>query len=354
MTVRVGIVGCGFIAALHSRALKGVIDAGLADAAVVATCDADLRRAESFARAHGATATTDPGEVLGAVDAVYVCTPTSSHRDLVEAAAGAGLAVFCEKPLATNVVDAVAMGEAVRVAGVVNQVGLVLRTAPAYAALADLVASGGLGRPMAAVFTDDQYLPNQGQYASAWRADVAIAGGGTLLEHSIHDLDVLRWLLGDVVAVSGRTACFAGHPGIEDVAVATLTFAGGATASLTSVWHQVLSRPSTRLLQVIGEDGLAWVGDEYSGPLHVQTSAGLEERPCAYDPWVEDLPIEDPAWRRYAGQYAPATLDFLQAAAAGRPAFPGFDVAVAAHRVADAVYRSAEAGGAPVETALFT
>jgi predicted dehydrogenase len=246
------------------------------------------------------------------------------------------------------------MGEAVATAGVVNQVGLVLRTAPAYRALADLVAAGGLGRPMAAVFTDDQYLPNQGQYASAWRADVEIAGGGTLLEHSIHDLDVLRWLLGDVVSVTGRTAAFAGHPGIEDLAVATLSFADGATASLTSVWHQVLSRPSTRFLQVIGEDGLAWVGNEYTGPLHVQTSAGLDERPCAYEPWVGDLPIEDPAWRRYAGQYAPATLDFLRAASSGAVAFPGFDVAVAAHRVADAVYRSAEAGGAPVQPALST
>src|SRR3712207_8553561 len=54
------------------------------------------------------------------------------------------------------------------------------------------------------VFRDDQFFPNQGHYASTWRADVEVAGGGTLLEHSIHDLDVLRWLLGDAERVRDR------------------------------------------------------------------------------------------------------------------------------------------------------
>ncbi|MEN3273603.1 MAG: Oxidoreductase family, NAD-binding Rossmann fold, partial [Actinomycetota bacterium] len=68
VTIRVGIIGCGFISQLHSRALKGVIGAGHVDAAIVAACDADITRAERCASAHGATlATTDPSEVLAAV-----------------------------------------------------------------------------------------------------------------------------------------------------------------------------------------------------------------------------------------------------------------------------------------------
>ncbi|TML63313.1 MAG: Gfo/Idh/MocA family oxidoreductase, partial [Actinobacteria bacterium] len=141
MTVRVGIVGCGFIAALHSRALKGIVDAGLVDAAVVATCDTDLDRAVAFARAHrAAIATTDSAEVLAAVDAVWICTPTALHRALAEAAASAGVAVFCEKPLAPTLADAEALTEAVVGAGVPHQVGLVLRTAPVFVALRDLLA----------------------------------------------------------------------------------------------------------------------------------------------------------------------------------------------------------------------
>lgn len=347
MTTRIGIVGCGFISQLHSRALKGIIKAGLVDAAVVATHDVDRGRAAACAAAHGAPLVAhDVTTLLEAVDAVWICTPTSSHRALVEEAAVAGVAIFCEKPLATTVADAEAMAAAV--AAVPSQVGLVLRTSPAYSALVELVQSGDLGRPMTAVFRDDQYLPNQGQYASSWRADVTIAGGGTLLEHSIHDLDVLRWLLGEVVSVSARTANFAGHPGIEDLAVATLVFESGAVATLTSAWHQILTRPSTRSLEVICERGIASVpSDEYEGPLHLLADAGNHVRTVERPQWVSDLPIDEP-WLRYAGAYAPQALEFLAAVAEGRTPAPGLDVAVAAHRLADAVYRSAALDGAPV------
>ena len=342
---RIGIVGCGFIAHLHSRALKGVLRAGHAPGEVAAVCDLDRSRAEAFARAWQADVVDDPVELVRSVDAVWICTPTSSHRALVEAAAEAGTAVFCEKPLAPNLADAEAMARAAAV--VPNQVGLVLRTSPAYGAVADLVQGGTLGRPMAVVFRDDQYFPNQGQYASAWRADVTVAGGGTLLEHSIHDLDVLRWVLGDVETVSAVTANYAGHEGVEDVAVATLRFASGATATLASVWHQVLTRPSTRYLEVFCEQGIVAVGNEHSGPLTLTTAAGLEERPCPEPDWVRDLPIAEP-WRTYAGHYAIQARSFLEALAAGTPPWPGLDVAVEAHRVADAVYRSAAQGGRPV------
>jgi len=347
-TTRIGIIGCGFITQLHSRALRGIIKAGLVDAAVVATLDRDRDRAASCATAHGAEVFDDVDAMLAAVDAVWICTPTSSHRALVERAAAAGVAVFCEKPLATTLADAEAMARAAD--AVPSQVGLVLRTSPVYGAVADLVRGGDLGRPMAVVFRDDQYLPNQGQYASEWRADVTIAGGGTLLEHSIHDLDVLRWLLGDVSSVSARTANFAGHAGIEDLAVATLTFESGAVASLTSVWHQVLTRPSTRSLEVICEHGIVRVdGNEYEGPLELVADSGNETRRVEPPQWVLDLPIDEP-WRRYAGTYAPQALAFLTALAEGRRPEPGLDVAVAAHRLADAVYRSAALGGSPVGT----
>jgi UDP-N-acetyl-2-amino-2-deoxyglucuronate dehydrogenase len=349
--MRVGIVGCGFIGTLHSRALRALTAAGHVDAAVVATCDVDLDRAEACARPHGAaTATTEPAELLAAVDVVWVCTPTASHRALVEDAAAAGAAVFCEKPLATTVADAEAMAAAVVSAGVPAQVGLVLRTAPAVAEVVDLVRSGALGRPMAAVFRDDQFLPVRGHYASTWRGDVTVAGGGTLLEHSIHDLDILTWLLGSVTGVTARTGSFADLPGIEDVAVATLSYASGATASLTSVWHQVLARPSTRRLEVLCEQGVVSFDDEYVGPLTITTDDGAEQRPCAYPAWVRDLPLGD-GWGRAAAAYAPQARSFLEALSSGDRPHPGFDVALDAHRLAAAVYRSAAADGAPVAPA---
>jgi UDP-N-acetyl-2-amino-2-deoxyglucuronate dehydrogenase len=347
--IRVGLVGCGFIAAIHSRALKALGAAGLVDAAVVATCDRDLGRAEAFARAHGAEVVTDQvAPLVDAVDAVYVCTPTVEHLPAVEEAAAAGRAVFCEKPLAPSLPEAEAVAAAVAGAGVPAQVGLVLRTSPAYSALVDLVASGRLGRPQAVVFRDDQYFPTRGQYGSNWRADVSVAGGGTLIEHSIHDLDVLRWLLGEATTVSARTANFAGHPGIEDVAVATLGFASGATASLVSVWHQVLARASTRWLEVICEQGVVAAPDEHLSPLRLTTDDGIEDVAVAPPAWTVELPSDD-RWRAALTVYAPQTLAFLGAVAEGRPPAPGLDVAVEAHRLADAVYRSAAAGGVPID-----
>jgi predicted dehydrogenase len=349
VTLRIGIIGCGFIGTIHSLALRALVAGGAVDARVVATCDADVRRAEAFARPHGAgLATTDAGELLAEVDAVWICTPTATHPALVAAAAGRGVAVFCEKPLAVDLPSAARLVDDVAVAGVAAQVGLVLRSAPAMVALHDLVQGGSLGRPMAVVFRDDQYLPTQGQYASTWRGDVAQAGGGTLLEHSIHDVDVLRWLLGDPVDVSARTACMAGLPGIEDVASVTLTFASGATASLTSVWHQVLTRPSSRRIEVLCEDGLAWIGgDEWDGPLEVLTGAGLEVRPTPPDPDVAALPVSAP-WRQVVVQYAPQANAFLRAVRDGTAPRPDLATGLAAHRLVDAAYRSAAAGGHPV------
>src|SRR2546426_11198632 len=97
-----------------------------------------------------------------------------------------------------------------------HQVGLVLRTAPVFAAMEHRMRSDAYGRTMTVVLRDDQFFPIRGHYASAWRSDVDVAGGGTLIEHSIHDLDLFRRLCGDPAAVTRRTASFFAHPGIED------------------------------------------------------------------------------------------------------------------------------------------
>lgn len=353
MSIRLGIIGCGFIGSIHSLALRGLIRGGLCDAAVTALCDSDIGRAQSFAAAHrAAVATTDPDEVIDAVDAVWVCTPTHTHRHLVEAIARAGKAVYCEKPLAPTMDDVAAVARAVAVAGIPHQVGLVLRHAAPIVELRNLIG-GDVGRAMAAVLRDDQYFPIQGRYASQWRSDIDQAGGGTLLEHSIHDLDALTWLLGPVTEVSCRTANYAGHPGIEDVAMVTLAHQSGATSSLVSVWHQILSRPSTRRLEVFCERALLWLDDEGAGPVHVETE--VENRTVAAPTLAGDLhrlAVRDD-WKAALSDYASADRSFLAALAAGERPEPGFDVAVQAHQIANAAYRSAASGGMPTAVALL-
>jgi predicted dehydrogenase len=355
VTIRVGLIGCGWIGSAHSRVLKGLVAGGLVDAEVVAFADPVLDTAQAFARAHRAVlATTEPARLLEAVDAVWICTPTGTHRGLVEQAAAAGVAIYCEKPLAPTLPEVEAMVEAVEAAGVANQVGLVLRAAAPLALLQSMVASGDEGRPMAAVLRDDQYFPIQGRYASGtWRADVGVSGGGALIEHSIHDLDVLAWLLGEITDVTATTSNFAGHEGIEDVAVVTLRHASGATSSLVSVWHQVLSRGSVRRLEVFCERALLWLDHEDMGPLHVERTEGsIELAAPSAAPWLEQL-VVPPDLREPLAVYAAADRAFLEALVVGRPPQPDFRVARQAHRVAEAAYRSARGGMKPVSIALL-
>lgn len=346
---RVGILGCGFIGRVHSWALWALGQSGLTDVRVPFLCDPDLDRARTLAEPHGAEVTADPREVLESVDAVFVCTPTGTHLELVEAASDRGLPVFCEKPLGPTTADCEAVARALGT--VPHQVGLVLRSAPVFRELRERVRSRRHGRVMAMTLRDDQFFPIQGHYASSWRADVGVAGGGTLIEHSIHDLDLFRWLLGEVGEVSCRTDSVFEHEGVDDVAVATCRIADGTPATLTSVWHQVLSRPSSRRLEVFCTDGLLWCDDDNTGPLHVETSEGVEVIECPPPAWVDELPVPEPV-RRPLGLYAASDKRFCDRLSGTcrdteEPA-PGAAEALAAHRIVDACYRSAADGGSVV------
>ena len=274
--LRIGLIGCGHIGTVHSFALR------------------QLGRRRARRRAHHRDLrhrprARPPGRRITAprcrraLDAaarrrrrrVDLHLDRRPPRRRSGPRSARGLAVFCEKPLAPTLADCAERSPRAARA----------RPAPGRARAA---ARAGVPRPRpqlgrlgrlrpadGAVLRDDQYFPIQGMYGSTWRADVDKAGGGTLIEHSIHDLDVLQWILGPADAGRARTASrLFGYPGIDDVARVPLAFAGGATATLVSVWHQVSSRPSTRRLELFCEDAFLWTEDDYLGPLHVETSAG--------------------------------------------------------------------------------
>jgi predicted dehydrogenase len=352
--LRIGFVGSGNIAWAHGLGLKAMIDGGVVDASIVAVHDPRERRARAFADAVGADGVAtvgDAGEVARRSDAVWVCTPTSAHRHAMDQALASHRAVFCEKPLDRDLASARALVDAVTAAGVPSQCGLVLRSAPVFRALRDVVREGALGTPMAAVFRDDQYFPIQGLYGSHWRAEVEHSGGGCLIEHSIHDVDILRYCFGEVDAVAARTANHAGNEGVEDLASVALSFASGLEAQLTSVWHEILTRGSTRRVEVFCRDGMVWLDDDFRGPLHVETSEGTEVRACPSPPWVDDLPLADDEVGLAVRAYVEADRDFVDAVSSGREPAPGLTEALAAHRLVDAAYRSAARGGLPVDVA---
>jgi len=341
VTPRIGFLGGGLIATYHGKSLRrsGV------DHVIAAVHDADPGRTAAFAQASGAQPMDSEEAVLDAVDAVYVCTWTSEHPRLVRAAAERGLPVFCEKPLATTLDQAEAMAASVADAGVINQVGLVLRSSPAFLELEHQLADPRTGRVQAAVLRDDQFLPVQGMYGSTWRTDPMRAGAGTMIEHSIHDVDALEWLLGPMVSVSARSSTFHGNPGIEDTVVAGMEFAGGAQGMLASVWHQLLERPSLRRLEVICEHAFFTIEHDVHGPV-TWTRPGGESGASEGD----DLfaAVAD----RLGGRLPNQDRGFVEAVASGVPSGdPDLATAVRAHRVVDGIYRSAATGGDAVDVA---
>lgn len=335
--VRIGFYGAGFVSRFHVAALA----ASSAANEIVAVHDPDASRAAAFADGHGAVAVGED-ELLDLVDAVYVTTWTSEHPRLVEKAAAAGVAVFCEKPVAVDAPTAERMVATVEAAGVVNQVGLVLRFLPSFRWVRHLVHDERAGRVLAVVFRDDQYIPDQGTYGSTWRVDAARSGRGALLEHSIHDVDILQWLLGPVASVSATTREVHGHHRIDDVAVARLDFAGGPVATLTSVWHDVLERPSLRRVEVLCERLFVALEGDFVGPVRWQFAGEVERVLGGADLAAAVAEAGDTSTVNAATAFVAAVRD-------GVPAHPSLAEALPAHRVVDAIYASAEVGGGLVQ-----
>ncbi len=345
MTVRIGFYGTGFIARTHNWFLKHSV----ADRKIVAVHDIDAERAQAFAERVGAAAVGEE-ELLDQVDAVFVTTWTSEHEHLVAMAAERGLAVFCEKPLAVDATVAQRMVDAVDSGGVVNQVGLILRFTPQFIHAKSLLADARAGRPLAVSFRDDQFIPIQSHYGSNWRVDANRCGRGTLLEHSIHDVDIMQWMCGPVDRVSGTVREVHGYPRIDDVAVARIEFASGGIASLTSIWHDILDRPSLRNIEIFCENLYMHMDGEPDGPLTwqftgepVQTLQGEAlARAC-----IEAGSARERDFVAVPGgaMFNPLT-PFIDAIADGAVSPLPFSEALPAHRIVDAIYASADGGGA--------
>lgn len=348
MTLTVGFLGAGFISRSHTFFLAHCP----VEHRVVAVHDPDGERAGAFAERTGATATTED-ELLDRVDLAIVTAWTSEHDRLVTAAAERGVAVFCEKPLAVDAGVAEQMTSTVEAAGVPNHVGLVLRSLPQFVYARHLLADERAGRPMTVAFRDDQFIPIQGYYRSTWRADPARCGRGTLLEHSIHDVDILGFLLGDVRSVSGVVREFHGHPRIDDLAVARLEFSGGAVASLTSIWHDLLDRPSQRHIEVFCERLLITMDATPEGALTWQFAdeppralQGEELFAACLDAGL--VRVADHLGTRGGVMLNPLT-PFLESIVSGAPSPLPFRAALPAHHLVDAIYASADAGGAAID-----
>lgn len=334
MTVRVGMVGAGRMAAVHASAFRSVAGADL-----VAVHDVDPERAAALARTSGAAAVPTIDDLVEECDAVLVCTWTSEHEAAVARAVTAGRAVFCEKPLAPSLARARSLTEVVRTAGVVNQVGLPLRWSPTFAVLRHLLADPGNGQILTATLHSE--APGRDGFAASWRGDVTKSGGGMLVEVGFHDIDLLEWLIAPADSVSAFVRPGA-REGIEDGAAVTLRFGGGAVGALVTVWHDIPRRPQTRALSIVCENARFLVDAGTTWSLQVT------------GPGRRDLTLDAGELERRAvglGLPIDAHGAFVRAVEDRVDATPSLADGLRVHQVIDAAYRSASRDGATVAVA---
>jgi predicted dehydrogenase len=187
--VRLGLIGCGAIAELGH--VPTLLRAGAST--VVATADVSASRARHLGAQAGIAdedCVADYRRLLerSDVDAVSVATPPSTHREVVEAAAGAGKHVICEKPLALTLADADAMIEVCRRAGVTLAVYHNYLYHPETVLARKIVDEGSIGEPLATEISGLGARPSRGvdEFRPDWRWTVSDAGGGALMDIGVH------------------------------------------------------------------------------------------------------------------------------------------------------------------------
>jgi myo-inositol 2-dehydrogenase/D-chiro-inositol 1-dehydrogenase len=255
-----------------------------------------------------------------------------------------------------SLAEARGIGAAVARAGVRTQIGLVLRFSAIYWLMRDLLREPDLGTPMAVVFRDDQCFPIRGLHDTRWRADRRLTAGGTLIEHGVHDLDLLTWLFGPIATLRAWQQNHAGHAGVEDYIAIELAFASGLRAQLVNVWHDMLQRPSNRRLEIFCRRGFIASEADMRGDVLVQRgddTATAVRWPAIHERFSALLGRSEHAFADWYGvPYLLQDLCFIEALLEDRNPDPGLEIGVEAQRLAAAVYEAA-ASGREVDVVAF-
>jgi len=305
-----GVVGCGWVA--RDYGVPGIVESSNGrvsalfdpDAGAAGRLAGDLAVVDGGFPVHPSLAAllADPG-----VEAVYVATPNNRHAEVVEACAGAGKHVLCEKPMATTLDDARRMVAACERAGVRYATAFDQRFHAAHRRLRALVADGELGTVTQARVHYACWL-GADWATDNWRIDPRRAGGGALIDLAPHGVDLLAMLLDDeweaLLALTQRKV----HDyAVDDGAVVAGRFRGGAVATIHVAYNCPEALPRRRL-ELIGTLGMALATDTMG-----QTPGGWLELIPADSGIRAALPI-DPAEDRspfalQAEAFAGAILD---------------------------------------------
>ncbi|NID17081.1 Gfo/Idh/MocA family oxidoreductase [Luteibacter yeojuensis] len=288
--VRWGIVGCGNVTEVKS----GPAFAKVPDSSLVAVMRRDGEKARDYARRHGVPRWYDDAAALVAdpdVDAVYVATPPSSHREYALMAIAAGKPVYVEKPMAIDhreCQDIVAAGEA---AGVPVFVAYYRRMLPRFRRIAALLAEGAIGTPrIASVLL---HHPFEARYADPanlpWTVRPELSGGGIFVDIGCHTLDILDFLLGPIADARGMTANQMRAYPAEDTVAMAFRFENGVLG--TGLWNFGADRREDRV-EIVGDGGRLVFATFGDGPILLEAGGRREEIRIANPEHIQQPLIE--------------------------------------------------------------
>ena len=322
---RFGLLGCGRIGRVHARSLAANPRTELA----VAYDPFEAAAGEVVAR-HGGIATTDPQVVFDddTIDAVIIASPTPTHVELLTRAVRAGKAVLCEKPIDLDLARVDACAAELEGLDATIMVGFNRRFDPSFRAVWERVAAGEIGRlEHLAIVSRDPAPPPPSYIAES---------GGLFRDMTIHDFDMARFFLGDVVEVSATGANLVdpaiAEAGDIDSAVVVLRGGSGALATITN--SRRASYGYDQRLEAFGSDAMLSVANQL--PTSVRYSgAGLTEAAEPYLNFFLD---------RYTAAYSAELDHLLDCMADGTAPSPGFADGRAALALADAALESLRTG----------
>jgi UDP-N-acetyl-2-amino-2-deoxyglucuronate dehydrogenase len=245
------VIGCGTISVVHLAAIRNLDGVDL-----VGVCDSDADRAAAAGREYGVPSFTSHTELVDGVrpDVVHICTPHDQHVAVAIDCLEAGVNVLAEKPVAATVAEAERLVAAARrhpdvKAGIClqNRYNAATRAARALLESGELGAVGGASATLLWHRAPEYYQ------ARPWRGRKRNSGGGVLINQAIHTLDLLEWLLGEVVAVRGHTGRYAldGVVDVEDTASVLLDHRSAARSVVFATVTNVTDSPVT--LEIVTE-----------------------------------------------------------------------------------------------------
>jgi predicted dehydrogenase len=289
------------------------------------------------------------------IDTVYIATPTLYHREYVLRGAETKKNVFCEKPLYVNYKGAEEMAAGIGKANVTGGVGLVLRYSPTLNYIMDKMESFDGGRPILFSIRDDQCMPIRGLHHTSWRSNREESGGGTLIEHSIHDIDLFTRLFGIAEIKDVKIEYHPKYEGIDNYVRIVMELdkkrgdGGAAEGILTSVWHDMVARASNRRIELISERLFIGTDHDFLGPVELtegDDGTRFVESDEVLTTALKRLGVTGPKEAAFFkgldyttfGAYTLEDYFFIKAVVEGGKYEPGFDAAVSAHKIVEEIY----------------